>query len=74
MDIPVPYRVENNGDFFTRRSVCPVPARGSDARTRNLSNAYFLDPILHNEIDPQTLTSPSTGSLSIYGGVVLYIN
>ena len=28
-----------------RRSVCPVPARGSDAGTRNLSRGYFLDPI-----------------------------
>ena len=39
------YRVEKNADFFTRRSVCPVPARGSDAGTPNLSSAYFLDPI-----------------------------
>ena len=28
-----------------RRSVCPVPVRGSDAGTRNLSRGYFLDPI-----------------------------
>ena len=44
--------------FFTRRSVCPVPARGSDPETLNLLSAYFLDRIQKNAQNKIKKASP----------------
>ena len=36
--------------LITRRSLCPVPARGRDASTRNLSNSSRLAPLTYERI------------------------